>query len=218
MRSFTAFSLLGFASIAAAHFQLQFPGPRGPFVEDDEPKFCDGFDNPATNRTQFPLSGGFYALNSEHPTWTVFTLLSNSSNPTKFSDFEQVTPFAQLNGEGVFCLPLDFSTSQNASSMGLKAGDNVTIQIEFVADDGRLFQCADLTLSDSVDIASAFSCTNASQQAGSGSGSSGSSGNSSDSGNSSSSGGGDSGATIETPSLKLAISLLGALGLALVFV
>lgn len=32
-----ASSLLG---IASAHFHLQFPEPRGPFVADDEVTFC----------------------------------------------------------------------------------------------------------------------------------------------------------------------------------
>lgn len=30
----------------------------------------DGYDTPASNRTEFPLTGGFYAFNSEHPKWT----------------------------------------------------------------------------------------------------------------------------------------------------
>lgn len=76
-----------FASIATAHFQLQFPSPRGVFDEDNEPSFCgayrigwggrfadgcllDGYNNPATNRTQFPLTNGIITLNSEHTQWT----------------------------------------------------------------------------------------------------------------------------------------------------
>ena len=29
-----------FATVANAHFQLQYPVPRGPFVQDSEPTFC----------------------------------------------------------------------------------------------------------------------------------------------------------------------------------
>lgn len=32
--------------------------------------FIDGYGTPAANRTEFPLSGGFFTLNSEHPQWT----------------------------------------------------------------------------------------------------------------------------------------------------
>jgi hypothetical protein len=28
------------ATLVNAHFQLQYPQPRGPFNEDDEPNFC----------------------------------------------------------------------------------------------------------------------------------------------------------------------------------
>ena len=79
-----------FALLAAsvnAHFQLQYPPPRGVFDEDNEPTFCgtirqlhsifddvyfvlDGYLTAITNRSQFPLSGGFFSLNSEHPKWT----------------------------------------------------------------------------------------------------------------------------------------------------
>ncbi|KAJ8508082.1 hypothetical protein ONZ45_g9604 [Pleurotus djamor] len=148
--------------IVNAHFQLQFPAPRGPFVEDDEPTFCDGF-RAVGNRTEFPLSGGFYSLNSEHPRWTVTALLAPIANPTSFDNFTQVTAFGQLTGEGVYCLPLDFSTSNITT---LAAGQNVTLQIEFSGGDGNLFQCADLTLSDSVSLTSQ-TCANATAQAGS---------------------------------------------------
>lgn len=30
----------------------------------------DGYNTASSNRTAFPLSGGFYSLNSEHPRWT----------------------------------------------------------------------------------------------------------------------------------------------------
>ncbi|THV05966.1 hypothetical protein K435DRAFT_834426 [Dendrothele bispora CBS 962.96] len=199
MRAFSVLSLLGFASIAAAHFQLQFPSPRGVFDEDNEPNFCDGYNDPATNRTKFPLSGGFYTLNSEHPTWTVSVSVSNLSNPQHFENFSQVTSFAQLNGEGIFCLPLDFSTSANASAMNLRAGDNVTIQIQFAADDGNLFQCADLTLEDSnsTDIQNATTCSNATDNSASGN---------------------DDSAAIEGASINFAMSLFGILAFTLAFV
>ncbi|KAL0950891.1 hypothetical protein HGRIS_007650 [Hohenbuehelia grisea] len=129
----------GFAAVVNAHFQLQFPAPRGRFVEDNEPKFCDGFTSPVSNRTQFPLTGGFFTLNSEHPKWTATALISTSQNPTTFQDFTQALPFFQLTGEGLFCIPLEFS---NSNVTGLTAGQNVTLQIEFNGGDGSLFQAS----------------------------------------------------------------------------
>ncbi|KAF8226057.1 hypothetical protein L208DRAFT_388985 [Tricholoma matsutake] len=158
-------SLLSFAAIASAHFQLQFPPPRGPFTAANEPTFCDGYNNPAANRTQFPLTGGFYSLNSEHPQWTSGVLVSSAMNATSFNNFSQVKPFFQKQGEGGFCFPLDFSANANGTS--LKDGQNVTIQVVFDGGDGTLYQCADLTLSSNLRISANVTCTNATNSTGS---------------------------------------------------
>lgn len=102
----------------------------------------DGFDNPASNRTAFPITGGFFKLNSEHASWTgasscpavlqytqgfciaVGVNLSSNTNPTKFADFATTLfPFTKESGEGVSCFPLDLS------SAGLSDGQNVTIEV-----------------------------------------------------------------------------------------
>ncbi|KDR84759.1 hypothetical protein GALMADRAFT_217823 [Galerina marginata CBS 339.88] len=158
MHSSVVFLLALLAISVNAHFQLQFPAPRGVFVEDDEPNFCDGYLTPSTNRTEFPLSGGFFTLNSEHPSWTAGVLLSTAADPTSFNNFSQINNFFQVKGEGGFCIPLDFKTS---NATGLKTGDNVTVQIVFDGGDGQLYQCADLTLSDNFTISSSIACTNA---------------------------------------------------------
>ncbi|KAF9480446.1 hypothetical protein BDN70DRAFT_856857 [Pholiota conissans] len=151
------FSLLAAAAVSA-HFQLQYPPPRGVFVEDDEPTFCDGYLTAVSNRTEFPLSGGFFSLNSEHPKWTAGVLVSTLANPQSFDNFTRVNSFFQLAGEGAFCIPLDFSKSNDTS---LTSGQNVTLQIVFDGGDGQLYQCADLTLSDNFTIPSSVACTNA---------------------------------------------------------
>ncbi|TFK41393.1 hypothetical protein BDQ12DRAFT_679389 [Crucibulum laeve] len=126
MQSSILFLISLLSVVVNAHFQLQFPAPRGVFVENDEPNFCDGYNTAASNRTAFPLTGGFFTLNSEHPKWTSEVLLSTASNPTSFDNFSSVVPFFQLNGEGIFCIPLDFSKT---NATGLKDGQNVTIQV-----------------------------------------------------------------------------------------
>ncbi|KAJ7139893.1 hypothetical protein C8R44DRAFT_765686 [Mycena epipterygia] len=153
---------LVFASLIAlanAHFQLQFPIPRGPFVEDNEPTFCDGYNDETTNRTVFPLSNGFFSLNSEHTSWTAGVTLSTKANSTSFDDFSTIVPFFKLTGEGLFCIPLDLLAT---NATGLKDGQNVTLEIVFDGGDGELFQCADLTLSSTANISSSVACTNAS--------------------------------------------------------
>ncbi|PPR01185.1 hypothetical protein CVT24_006061 [Panaeolus cyanescens] len=151
------------ASAVHAHFQLQYPPPRGVFVEDNEPKFCgksphsfkvmdaddesnaDGYTNVTTNRTHFPLTGGAFSWNSEHPQW-VSAFFISTTNATSFNDFTQVNGFMNGEGEGVVCVDLDLKSS---NATGLTNGQNVTIQVLFSGGDGPLYQCADLILDDS---------------------------------------------------------------------
>ena len=91
--------IISLATFAHAHFQLQYPAARGPFVEDDEPNFCgfffllfvpttsvltlspptDGFTDAVSNRTTFPLGVAYFTFNSEHPAWSSqsFTIIGN---------------------------------------------------------------------------------------------------------------------------------------------
>jgi len=153
-------SITGLVAVVHAHFQLQFPLPRGVFVEDNEPDFCDGYDNAVNNRTTFPLSNGIFSLNSEHPQWSADVMVSTVQNPTSFDNFSQsqlaVQPF-KMTGEGIFCFPINLTAS---GVDGVKDGANVTIQIQYNGGDGNLFQCADLTLSSTASISN-VSCTNA---------------------------------------------------------
>lgn len=101
---FSTFALLaGAITIVNAHFQLAFPPPRGPFDDDNEVNFCgnetrflsirvlmfttDNYINAVSNRSEFPLSGGFFTLNSEHPQWS-----RTSMWQTVPSHFHTLTP------------------------------------------------------------------------------------------------------------------------------
>ncbi|KXN84784.1 hypothetical protein AN958_12078 [Leucoagaricus sp. SymC.cos] len=160
----SALALLASTVVVNAHFQMQFPAPRGPFVEDDEPNFCDGFTNATTNRTQFPLSGGIVEINSEHSSWSAAFYISSDSNPNSFNDFQQVNSFFKDQGEGKFCLPLNLASS---NFTGLQSGQNVTLQMLFDGGDGNLFQCADLTLTNDNSSISSLNCQNSTSGSGS---------------------------------------------------
>jgi len=164
MRLLTISCVVSFISAVNAHFQLQYPPPRGAFVEDNEPSFCDGYLQ-VSNRTLFPLSGGIINLNSEHPMWSAGVLLTTVQNPTSFDNFSSngnqqlAVPFFQQQGEGKFCFPINIGSS---GISGVQDGANVTIQILFNGGDGNLYQCADLTLSSKATIPSngTSGCTN----------------------------------------------------------
>ncbi|KAG2160080.1 uncharacterized protein EDB93DRAFT_1318187 [Suillus bovinus] len=158
------------STAAQAHFQMQYPIPRGPFVQDLEPTFCDGYTNAVDNRTTFPLSNGIINMNSEHPLWTAEVFISTYQNPDNFSDFNSssgyqvVVPIFQQSGEGLYCFPIDIDAAA-VNVSGIQDGANVTIQVLFNGGDGNLYQCADLTLSANMTVppASASSgCTNVS--------------------------------------------------------
>jgi len=146
----SAATLAGLVSVASAHFQLQYPLPRGVFVEDNEPGFCDGYTQAVSNRTVFPLSNGVISMNSEHPAWTVGVIISTAQNPTSFNDFNNsapAVPFFQTTGEGIACFEIDLL---NSGISGLVDGANITIEVVFDGGDGQLYQCADLTLSSNI--------------------------------------------------------------------
>lgn len=156
--------LTGVITTVNAHFQLSYPPPRGPFVEDNEVNFCDSYVQAVSNRSEFPLSGGYVTLNSEHSSWSLAVLLSTVQDPTSFDNFKTSSGQSQLardfasgSGEGGFCIPLDLN---NTDISGVQDGANVTIQLVFNGGDGSLYQCADLTLSKSFTIPSSVSCSN----------------------------------------------------------
>jgi hypothetical protein len=86
MRPSTFVLLAGALTVVNAHFELAFPPPRGPFDDNNEVKFCgkviglsttlvlivgaDNYVQAVSNRSEFPLSGGFFTLLSEHTSWT----------------------------------------------------------------------------------------------------------------------------------------------------
>ncbi|KIM84564.1 hypothetical protein PILCRDRAFT_818139 [Piloderma croceum F 1598] len=166
MRLSAVATFLGLASAASAHFQMQYPAPRGPFVEDNEPSFCDGYTDAVSNRTTFPLTNGVIKMNSEHPTWTVGVVVSTKQNPTAFGDFNNASNESQLavnyfqtTGEGLACFNIDLSKS---GIPGVQDGANITIEVVYDGGDGQLYQCADLTLSSTVSVPSnaTSSCKN----------------------------------------------------------
>jgi hypothetical protein len=165
--NFYTFALLTSTITAVnAHFQLAFPPPRGLFDDDNEVNFCDNYVDAVSNRSEFPLKGGFVTLNSEHPKWSLGVLLSTVQDPTSFNNFtnssggqQLARNFSSFSGAGGFCIPLDLS---NTGISGVSDGANVTIQLVYDGGDGNLYQCADLTLAQNFTIPSNVSCSNSS--------------------------------------------------------
>jgi len=169
----SAATVFAAVSIANAHFNISFPAVRGPFDEDNEPQFCDGYTEPG-DRVPFPLTNGFIAWDGSHPQWTIGVLLSTAASPTSFNDFHNSSGGDQLvvsyfQGTGTSgCVRV---TPNSAGISGIQNGTNVTLQMVFDGGDGKLYQCMDLTLNDQYTIPSDITCTNPQGQPPSSSGS-----------------------------------------------
>ncbi|EGG04997.1 uncharacterized protein MELLADRAFT_124096 [Melampsora larici-populina 98AG31] len=140
------------ASLASAHFTLDSP-PTRLFKEEMETKFCGGAPNPSNHRTKIPLSGKFsVCITSHHEKAEVNILLSTKSKPVSDSDFSNngktnyLLHSKQIKGQKKFCFDVDIGSLKHIKPLP-KKGSSATIQVEFHASDGKLFQCADLILS-----------------------------------------------------------------------
>ncbi|KAF9535573.1 hypothetical protein CPB83DRAFT_841987 [Crepidotus variabilis] len=150
---------------ASAHFHLLYPGPRGAFVAQNELQFCGNLPEVTTNRTTFPLSGGYINIQTGHPNWLLGVIISTDADPNTWEDFniagtnnqQFVKYYGKQANPGTYCIPLDLKASGIA---GVQEGSNVTIQAIFQGGDGNLYQCADLTLSANASPPSDQPCKN----------------------------------------------------------
>lgn len=115
---------LALAPVAFAHFNLNYPETRG-FDEDKEPTGpCGGYDTVASQRTDFPISGGPIQLTLGHQQTNVEVYLAVGDNPG--NAFNTVLyPQFQVAGLGKFCLG-DVSIP---SSLNVTEGTKATIQV-----------------------------------------------------------------------------------------
>ncbi|GAM37694.1 GPI anchored protein [Talaromyces pinophilus] len=156
MRTFIS---LAMASVATAHFTLDWPVNRG-FNEDTMPTFpCGGFNTPSSNRTVISLDADTLPVDItfHHSQTAVSYLLALGTDPG--SSFNvTLSPTIAAQGLGEFCLP-----NLSLSSLNLTDGQNATLQVVTDGDTGGgLFACADITFSSSLTKNSPTSCANAS--------------------------------------------------------
>jgi len=151
------------AAPALAHFHLNYPPPRGPFVDTMELNFCSSY--PTGARSPFPLDGGFVDITSEHPSAVVLIEISFDQNPTTFVQFNTtdngttyppLVPTFTMNYEGELCVPVD----SEVVGIPILNGTNATIQVFFNGGDGQLYDCADVVLITNYTVPSNVTCSN----------------------------------------------------------
>ncbi|KIO20573.1 hypothetical protein M407DRAFT_10802 [Tulasnella calospora MUT 4182] len=80
---------------AQAHFTLDYPPARGPYVGQEELKFCSGYPTQSNNRSLFPISDGMIQVNARHDTST-WSHSSASATPTNGAELLRLSPVAVL--------------------------------------------------------------------------------------------------------------------------
>nr|QOL11119.1 lytic polysaccharide monooxygenase [Podosphaera xanthii] len=153
-------SYLFLASLATAHFNIQYPEVRGDvFAENASQRIfpCANVDQTSeTNRTQWPLDGGSVSLKLYH-SWTyIFINLGLGSENPKFN--VSLTPnLLKETGKGDFCLP----KLTLPKDLVPEEGQNASIQVVAVGPRGDAFySCSDITFSKNATIQSEEVCTN----------------------------------------------------------
>ncbi|KAJ3254545.1 hypothetical protein HK103_007099 [Boothiomyces macroporosus] len=128
---------------ALAHFKLTNPPTRG---FDDLKEFtapCSGF--PLSTRTPFQFVSTL-SITSYHSTASYNTSISFSQDPQTQSDFVPWGGVVQCTLGNCPDVPFDF---QKAFPDKVKTGVNATLQVIFNSPDGILYNCGDITFTDS---------------------------------------------------------------------
>ncbi|KAF3909953.1 hypothetical protein ABW20_dc0104709 [Dactylellina cionopaga] len=139
------------ATCASAHFVITYPADRGNSYNTQFQFPCGGLSNTG-NRSYWPTNGGAMAFVPLHDFafTTINIAIGNSVQETtdvnRFNHI-MVSTFNQTGGNGTFCLPL--VKIPGSLKPLVKAGVNATIQIvQLVASGSALYNCADITFSD----------------------------------------------------------------------
>ncbi|KAJ5560304.1 hypothetical protein N7513_002703 [Penicillium frequentans] len=115
---------LAAVTMVTAHFQLQYPTPRG-FAENTMTQSPCGGLPPSKNRNSLPLYGSFaivlYLYQSQT---TVEVLLALSSDPGNVDFFPALMKPFQVSGEGVLCLP-HVKVHEKTSSIAFLDGTHI---------------------------------------------------------------------------------------------
>ncbi|KAE9975339.1 hypothetical protein EG328_003239 [Venturia inaequalis] len=144
---------------ALAHFRTVYPPARG-FDETTIVNFpCGGFNTANTNRTPVPLTGAFpIQLSMEHTSVKGAVYMSLGNDPQSAYSIQLRNTF-QETGPDNFCI----GGLTIPSNLNITAGTNATIQVVTNGDpNGGLYQCSDVTFTDTALGSSDYSahCTN----------------------------------------------------------
>ncbi|GAA5888068.1 hypothetical protein JCM6882_000271 [Rhodosporidiobolus microsporus] len=132
------------------------PGPRGFSQENTRTGPCGGFTRGgAENRTDFPLTGGDFALALTRDAYDITISYTTGSDDT---GFQPLIPVLDHSFTGSKCFD-----SPDLSSIGASVGDVLTLQLTYVASaaNSTFYQCADINVVEAATYSRPeFTCAN----------------------------------------------------------
>ncbi|KAK3116135.1 hypothetical protein LTR53_003808 [Teratosphaeriaceae sp. CCFEE 6253] len=141
------------ASIASAHFVLEYP-PTAGFIDDSESESPCGGATVTVNSTSPQIQVDQFAVSilSTHPEggWQ-FRATTDTQAPFNFTD---IVPVVNTTGIGTFCLPYMSVPAEFAGKAGV-------IQVIDNSIDGNLYQCAPINFVSGSNSTFGSACTNA---------------------------------------------------------
>ncbi|CDZ96775.1 hypothetical protein [Phaffia rhodozyma] len=121
---------------------LAYPPSRGLSLDTNKIAPCGGYA--IGGRINYPLTGGDLSLTQSRDAKDLQFSYSTSANPQSVSDFKPLLAenITQLY-KGTTCV-----SSPNLTTLGLSAGDQITIKVEYQSGPSatRFYECADLNL------------------------------------------------------------------------
>ncbi|EYE96985.1 putative GPI anchored protein [Aspergillus ruber CBS 135680] len=152
-------SLTALTPLAAAHFKLDYPTPRGE-NEDKMTTFPCGGLAQSSERTKVSISDGFFpvAVTMGH-TQTAFEVLLSLGNDPGTNFNVTLVPTFGARGLGSLCIP-HVAFHEDTLGVNVTDGMNATVQVQSNGDPtGGLYACADIQFSSSTDYPDS-SCKN----------------------------------------------------------
>lgn len=141
-----------------AHFSVVNPYWRGDSYATQWERPCGGVNQSISdaNRTEWPIDGGSLVFRGSHAwTYTFVNLGLGGDNTTTFN-ITLVEGFNQT-GNGTFCFP----KVTLPADLSITPGMNASIQVVQVNERGSsLYNCADITFSDTAEVLGTDECFN----------------------------------------------------------
>ncbi|KAK3299846.1 uncharacterized protein B0H64DRAFT_437061 [Chaetomium fimeti] len=158
-----AFLLLMAASLAEAHFGIEYPPMRANTLGSQQNTTYSQWTNPCagvpgnlttTPPTPWPLTGGSLKLSLHHPWTYLFINLGLGPDVSNFN-YTLTTPPWNSTGNGTLCVP----RLALPAGLPVRDGTRASLQVVTVGGDGSaLYNCADVVLREGAEVLAGGEC------------------------------------------------------------